>query len=177
MVFSFTNVLADWETLGVFDYLLPFLLIFAIVYGILTATNVFSGNKGVNTVIAIAVGLLSLRFDYVRVFFSEVFPRLGVGIAVLVVLMILTAVFIPKQWLKGWSGSMWGVSAIIGIVVIYKSFDYIGWNISGYGWWDQYGSLALLGMILVALIVWIVIDKGDWKNSDKSPAEFAKFRN
>src|SRR5690606_14351884 len=120
--------------------------IFAIVYGILTATNVFSGNKGVNTVIAIAVGLLSLRFDYVRVFFSEIFPRLGVGIAVLLVLMIVSALFIPKGWLKGWAGTMWAVSAGIGIVVVYKSFDYLGWNISGYGWWDQYGSMVFLGL-------------------------------
>ena len=174
MVFSFTNVLSEWEALGVFDYLLPFLLIFAVVYGILAATKVFSGNKGVNVVVSLAVGLLSLRFDYVPLFFSEIFPRFGIGLAMLIVLMILTALFVPKGWFKGWAGSMWAVGAVIGIVVIYKASDFLGWNLSNSAWWDQYGSMFFLGLILLTLIIWIFMDKVEL---DKNPAEFGPIRN
>jgi hypothetical protein len=175
MVFTFVNLLSDWETLGVFDYVLPFILIFALVYGILTATQVLgSGNKGVNIVVALAVGLLALRFDYVPVFFSEIFPRLGIGLAVLLVLMILTALFIPKQWLKGWSGSMWAVGAIVAVVVIYKSFDILGWNLSSYGWWTEYGSIIILGLLLLVIIFWMASDKIEFKGG--SEAEFKPIR-
>lgn len=175
MVFTFTNLLSDWESLGVFDYVLPFLLIFALVYGIMAATQVLgSGNKGVNIVVALAVALLSLRFDYVPVFFSEIFPRFGIGLAVLLVLMIMTALFIPKQWLKGWSGSMWAVGAIIAIVVIYKAFDILGWNLSNFGWWEQYGSIAILGILLAVIIFFVAKDKIEFKGGTE--AEYKPIR-
>jgi len=45
---SIGNILAQWEAAGIFTYALPFLLIFAIVYAILTNVNVFKDNKAVN---------------------------------------------------------------------------------------------------------------------------------
>lgn len=174
MVLSLAQVIADWESFGVFDYVLPFLIIFAVVFGILTATNVFSGNKGVNLTVALAVALISLRFDYVPLFFSEIFPRFGIGLAVLIVLMIMSALFIPTEWTKGWAGTMWGISAIIAITVIVKSFNFLGWSLSAGGWWDQYGSVTIIGVILVVLIIYLAVDKSG--PSSGKPATFGKIR-
>lgn len=173
MVFTFADVIADWEAFGVFDYVLPFLIIFAVVFGIVTATNVFSGNKGVNLTVALAVALISLRFNYVPIFFSEIFPRFGVGLAVLIVLMIMSALFIPKSWMKGWAGTMWAVSAIIAVTVIVKSFNFLGWNLSAGGWWAQYGSITIIGIILVALVFFMAKDKF---SSDGKDYEVIKHR-
>ena len=74
-----------------------FLLIFAVVYGILSTMNIFSKgdkNKGVNAVIAIAVGLLALQWDYVPEFFSVIFPYAGIGISILLVALILMGLFL-----------------------------------------------------------------------------------
>lgn len=159
MVYSIATALADWQTLGVFDYVLPFLIIFAVVYGILTASKIMSGNKGVNLIISLSIGLLSLRFDFVPLFFSQVFPRFGVGIAVFLVLMIFAALWIPKEYLKGWSIAFISVGLIIAIVVIYNSFDWLGWGGFSGGFWDQYGSLIILGVLLVGVIVVIALPK------------------
>ena len=43
------NMLFQWEQAGVFSYVLPFLLIFAVVFGILSKTGVFK-EKGINIV-------------------------------------------------------------------------------------------------------------------------------
>jgi hypothetical protein len=174
MEFSFVNVIADWEAYGVFDYVLPFLIIFAVVFGILTSTNVFSGNKGVNLTVALAVALISLRFDYVPVFFSEIFPKFGIGLAVLIVLMIMTALFVPNEWMKGWAGTMWAVGAVVAITVIYKSFDFLGWNIDNSGWWDQYGSVTVLGILLVLAIAAIAMPKIEF--GPPTPATYGKHR-
>ena len=80
---SIGNVLAYWEQAGFFSYVLPFLLIFALVYGILTRTQIFKDNRAVNGILALTVGLLALQFDFVPVFFSEIFPRLGVALALM----------------------------------------------------------------------------------------------
>ena len=68
---TITEVLNQWADAGVFAYLLPFLFIFAVVFGILNKTKVLGENKGVQATIALALGLLSLQFDYVSNFSSS----------------------------------------------------------------------------------------------------------
>ncbi len=173
MAFDFISLIADWEMLGVFDYVLPFLLIFALVFGILTATHVFSGNRGVNVVVALAVALLSLRFDYVPLFFSEVFPRFGVGLAVFIVLMILMALFVPSRYFKGWGIGGMVVGGIIGIVVLWKAFNALGWTLDNTGWWDQYGSVTVLAVLIIGLIIAVVVPKIE---KDTGTTEFKVMR-
>src|SRR6056297_2047698 len=97
------NALFQLEQMGVFAYLLPFLLIFALVYGILTKTTILGNNKGINVVLAIAIGLMALQFNFVSYFFAEIFPRLGVGLAILLVMAILIGAFVDlddQKWAK-----------------------------------------------------------------------------
>ena len=58
-----------------FEYILPFLLIFAVVYAILTKIHVFQDNKGAALVVAFAIGLLSLQLGVVSTFFQNIFPK------------------------------------------------------------------------------------------------------
>ena len=90
MVYDIQTLLQEWESIGIFDYVLPFLIIFSLIYAVLTSTNLFGKkNKPVYVLIAVAIGLMALRVGYVQQFFAEVFPRLGVGLAILLVVIIL----------------------------------------------------------------------------------------
>src|SRR3990167_5223415 len=80
---TFGNLLSQWEQLGVFSYVLPFLLIFALVFGILMRTKIFEENKGINGIIALSTALMALQFNFVPIFFSDIFPKLGIGISVI----------------------------------------------------------------------------------------------
>src|SRR3972149_1922854 len=91
---SFGDLLLYWEQLGVFSYVLPFLLIFAVVFGILTKIKVFGDHRGLNAVIALVVGLLSLQYNLVPIFFSEIFPRVGIAISIILVLLVLVRLFL-----------------------------------------------------------------------------------
>jgi len=62
---SIQSILQQWEQIGVFAYLLPFLMIFALIFVILNSIKIFKDNRGVNAVIAIAVGLMALQFQFV----------------------------------------------------------------------------------------------------------------
>jgi len=145
------NLLSYWEQAGVFSYVLPFLLIFALVFGILAQTKIFGENRTISGIIALVVGLLALQFEFVPIFFSEIFPRLGVGLAVLLVAMILLGMFAPNRtWM---TYTFLGIGAAIFLVVLVKTFGWVGWQSSNT--WQNYGG-AIIGIGVVLILVGVV---------------------
>ena len=138
------NMLARWEQAGVFSYLLPFLLIFALVFGILTQTNIFKENRPINGIIALVVGLMSLQFDFVPRFFAEIFPRVGVGLAVMLVAMIFLGMFLPDQ--KWVIYTFFGIGAIVLVVVLINTAGNVGWY-QGYWWHDHWMEVVGIGLL------------------------------
>jgi len=82
---TITDILNAWVEFGVFAYVLPFLLIFAVIFGILTKSHILGTNKGVMATVSAAVGLLALYNDYVTHFFESIFPYAGIGLSILLV--------------------------------------------------------------------------------------------
>jgi len=166
---DFSGFLADLDKMGFFRYVLPFLLIFAVVYGILSKINILGEkdkNKGVNAVISVAIGLLALQWNYVPDFFASIFPMAGVGISILLVALILMGlfgVFDPsKPEGKTFMWIFFAIGAIITIFVVSTSLSSFNWT--GGMWWDQYGSALITLGILGALIALVVFGgKGDEK--------------
>lgn len=156
MVIGIAELLNVWQSVGVFDYMLPFLLIFAVIFGVLGATNILGSNKGVHVIIALTISLMALQLGFVQAFFKEVFPRLGVAIAAIIVVVILAALFIPDPHKRGWLTGFAVAGVVFGLIAILNSFTSISWF--GSSWWDQYWGLTvgaiLLILVIVAMFVW-----------------------
>jgi len=147
------NILAQWEQAGVFSYLLPFLMIFALVFAILNQIKLFAKNRGVNFIIALAVGFMSLQFDFVPRFFSEVFPRLGIGIAIILIILIMIGMFMDPTK-PGLMISLMVLGAIIVIVILLNTAGALGFS-SGYWWSENWGTV--LAMVVVLAIIGMVV--------------------
>lgn len=150
---TIAEVLNTWDQLGVFDYAIPFLLIFAIVFGILQKARIFGGAednvKGINAIISIAVGLLALQFNLVSSFFELIFPRFGIGLAVFLVLVIAIGFFVPNEDPK--KSLQWGGWVVgIGVVVwAWDSWEY--WTAgSGFGAWisEWFWAIVIIGLLV-----------------------------
>ncbi len=150
---SIDEILWYWQDIGVFRYALPFLLIFAMVFGILTKSRIFGENKGVNVVIALAVGLLALQFEFVPEFFSTIFPYAGIGIAAILVGLILTGLFhSDKNW---WSYIFFGLGMLTAVIVVLSSLSSYEW---GGGWWWQESWEAIVTFgILIGLMLLVIL--------------------
>lgn len=158
------NFLQQLDSWGFFRYGLPFLLIFAIVYGILIKTAIFGDEtkaKGVNAVIAIAVGLLALQWGVVPDFFASIFPNLGVGLSILLVALLLLGLFTEftgtdQHWTKI---TFFVIGAIIAVWVVIDSLTASGAWIGG-SWWETYGPAIITLAALAGLVGWAMSGGG-----------------
>jgi hypothetical protein len=165
MVTTITDVLNIWNDMGVFSYVIPFLLIFAVVFAILKKTKILGeDNDGILAIIAVALGLLSLQFDFVSEFFAVVFPRFGIGLSLFLVLLIFVGFFMKKDNDEDMFKKMGWMGYLIGIgVVIWALSEWDEWNnFGGFGGWFSENIWALL--ILGGVIAVIVIAKGSGKS-------------
>ena len=154
MATTITEILNTWAQAGVFAYVLPFLIIFAIIFGILNKSQVLGNNKGVQATLAIAIGLISLQFDLVSNFFANIFPYLGMGIAILLAALILLGL--------GTEGEKWGkyIWLVLGIVIFFvviassfSSISFLSWSSP---FFQQYGTLFFT-FLFIAVLIWFVV--------------------
>lgn len=154
--FDFGYLLNQLDQIGFFKYVLPFLLIFALVYAISTKIEIFKGNRGAAILIAAAIGLLVLQLNYVPEFFQNVFPKFGIGLSILLIAMILAGAFVPddegKKTVFGWI--FFTIGAIIFIIVTILAFS--DWNYGSY-WWDQYGAMVIVALVIITAMVLVMI--------------------
>jgi hypothetical protein len=159
---------SKWEEAGLFSYLLPFLLIFALVFGILTRVQIFKDNRVVNGIIALAVALMALQFDFVPSFFSQIFPRLGVALAIILGLMIIVGLFMdPNSNLINYF--LLGIGVITVGIVLIQSAGAVGWQ-SG-TWWQDNWQLVI-GAIVLFILVAVIIGSATPKKERGPPPQY-----
>jgi hypothetical protein len=160
MAIDIGTILSQWQGYGVFDYILPFLLIFAIIFGILRSTNILGKEKGVHVIIALVVGALAIWSGrgYVQRFFSELFPQLGVGLAVILSLVILIGLFINAKEARVWGWVLAVVGVIVWLVILVGSAENVGWW--GGGAIEDYAGLIIGAVLLIGVIIAVVASGG-----------------
>jgi len=150
------TLLNDWYNYGVFDYALPFLLVFALIYGILSKTKIVGENQPVNAIIAAALGLMSL-FSPFPEFLKAFAPRLSIALSFMLAAILLLGLF-WKDDEK--SRTYWLVYIMIAVGVIGFIFVFISSMSEGLGTaqnlWDSYGP-AIVTLVILAGIIWAVI--------------------
>ena len=156
------NFLLDLEGFGFFEYVLPFLLIFAVVYAILSQIEIFKKNKGVSTIIALSIGLLALWQGMVAQFFAQIFPRLGIGISILLVALILFGAFVPLEAGKsGWGKYIFmGIGMLAFLIILFSSAEAYDWW-GGSGWVTENLSLIVVLLVIIGGIVGVILSQRD----------------
>ncbi len=168
-LYNFENALLYLEELGVADVLLPFLLIFTIVFAVLQKTNILGEDKkNFNVIIALVVGLSVViphvlgtypaGMDVVELI-NEIIPQLSLVIVIFIMLLILTGVFAPKWASKSIASIMALISIIVVIAVVGGSLEW--WESNWFYYYFGEELIALIIMILVfGLIIWFITREG-----------------
>ena len=169
---AFGNLLYQLENLGFFSYVLPFLMIFAIVFAILEKVQFLGTNKMVNVILSLAVSLMALQFQFVSYFFAEIFPRMGVLLSIILVLIILLGLFFNFK--KKGTKLFVGILTFVGfIIILLQSFsDAFPWSadiFNGPVWWWAQNNLGTILTFVLLLGVLIGIPLAGREKTNKNP--------
>lgn len=147
---SLYEIFGKWQSTGVFDLFLPALLVFAIVYGILTATNILGSNRGVAVIISLCIAILVIQSPMVSNFFQTIFPALGIGLSILLVVLVMVGIFIGNEDRRSWYGMLGMGALVIGIIIAIAVVNEYSWF--GSIWWqDNYTIVLFLLIVFFAL--------------------------
>jgi hypothetical protein len=120
------------------ELVLPFLLVFTIVFAILQKSEILGkGKKQVDALTALAVGLIVVAFgNYVQII-NQMSAFLGVALVIILVFLILTGAFYPQadfkleKWTKMVAMGLVFIAVVIAVLVYTGAWNYLTSLVSG----------------------------------------------
>jgi hypothetical protein len=173
--YGFQDLIMQWESVGVFDIILPMLLIFTVVYAILDRTKIFGKDKSaINAIISLAISLFTIQNVAVTSFFKILFSQVAFGLAVLIAVIILTALVLGHK-----SHHVWRmIIMILGFLIFIWIFSRAAteyenyYGVYAFGWftsdWWAMNAPWLILLIVIAVVVIAVVASS---SKQKTPLE------
>jgi hypothetical protein len=164
---DFSYAIMQWESIGLFDVMLPFLLIFTIIFAILQKTKIFQARTGIDAIVALAMGFLAILNPFVTDIMKIVLENTVIAILVLVALMLLMGLLIgankPKIWrfiglIIGFAFFVW----ILGRVADYYEMRFPGTMIFSSNWWAN-NMPWMIPIFIIIIFAIVVISSGGEK--------------
>src|SRR3989338_9236719 len=165
--FDFRNLGGTLESTGFIDVLLPFLLIFTVIFAVLEKVKILGeGKRNMNIGLAFIFALLVVvphvtgnfpaGYDPVRII-NAALPSISLIVVAVIALMILIGVFAHDRIMLGLTAPGWvGLFSIVTLVFIFGSAA--GWWQTGILQWleDIFGS-DIVAVAIMLLVFGIII--------------------
>lgn len=176
MVTTFFDKLNDSS---LFTFFIPFLLVFAIVFGILSKINLFRKKdadeaeekraRRINMGISLVVGLIFASVSLATNCLSAILPKFAIVITVLLVFYMIMGFIMDVNDNKSLFNIVLGTLVLVGfLIILFLSSEACGlkvgllsWNWLYGDWWKWVAGVIIIG----GLIMWII--KGDKKEDKK----------
>lgn len=157
--YDLAYIIESLQSYGVTDVLLPFLLIFTIIYAVLEKSKILGDTKkNYNVVVALVISLLVVfphvtgdypgNFDVVDVI-NKSLPMIALLVVAIVMFMILVGMFGASPT---WTGPVTGWVVIVAFIAVVWVFSGAAWGSAA---WDSF--VDFLGEDIVALIIIILV--------------------
>lgn len=183
-VSTLRNALEFFDKIGIYDVILPFLLVFTIVFAILEKTKVFGmeqvgekkiTKKNLNSMTAFVISFLVVASSQLVEIITQVSSHMVILLMLSVMFLILVGsfykegegVFLEKGWQK-----LFMIIMFIGIVLIFMqaiktdggdSWLEYGFNYMGANWSSTGVASILLILFAVGIMYWLTKGEGESK--------------
>lgn len=148
-----SGFLSWFESIGGFDVILPFLLIFAISFAILDKVKLLGDKKNINVIVSIILAFfLVLQQDLVFVI-QGFLPRVSMLILSLIMVLLVVGSFgfpVGESWR--------GLSVIIAIIgVLWALGASLNWNVPALDYFTDQDIAVLLIIGIFFLVIWFIV--------------------
>lgn len=167
MASAFENFFRTLEQFGFVDVLLPFLLVFVIIFAVLDKTKIMGeGKRNMNVSIALIFALIVViphvtgnfpaGYDPVQII-NAALPSVSLVVVAVISLMILIGVFAHDRLMLGLTAPGWvGLFSIVTLIFIFGSAA--GWWQTGVlTWLDNIFGSDVLAIVIMLLVFGIII--------------------
>jgi hypothetical protein len=157
------------KDLGLFDVVLPFLLVFSIIFAILEKTEILGkGQKNINSIVALSVALITIAANQVVTAITTAIPNIVLLIVISLGFLIQLGLFMKKddggldfatKHAKWYKTFVWFL--FIGVILVFANsvetddgetwLEFI-WNYLA----EQAGEGVFAGVIFLAIVVGVV---------------------
>jgi len=143
---------------------LPFLLVFVLVFAVLQKTKVLGdGNSKVDSILALVIGLILIGVPAPRQLIIDIIPWLAVALVVLLVFFLIYGFgasdvkngMILPDWFKKYS--LWAALVFVVLLVITVV---IGWDTIN-GWFGSGWMNNLLVILVIVVALWAALGKNN----------------
>jgi len=182
MASTFRGVIEFFVRLGIYDVVLPFLLVFTVVFAIMEKSKVFGTEKtsdgpvtrkNLNSMVAFVVAFLVVASSRLVAVINETMANMVLLLMMSICFLILIGSFMKetKEGVfleKGWA-TFFTVIMFIGIVLIF--LNALGWLEPAWNWLAaHYDSTVVASVLLVAgmvgFVYWIVKEPSKKKDEE-----------
>jgi hypothetical protein len=185
MAADFRSVFYQLEYLGLSDVILPFILIFVVVWAIVRKIEMFKDKK-ISVVIALAIALVTIiphslgRYpagtDVVEIMNTAI-PQVGGVIVAVLMLFILVGMWNAEA---EWAGYLRGIVVILAMLTVFWIFGRAaGWFINTPRWlfWiENPVNQSLIVILLIGgLIIWAITSESTATPGASVLEEFGKL--
>lgn len=169
----FQNVLIFFHEIGLYDVVLPFLLVFTLVYALLDKTRVLGiervgdkefAKRNINSMVAFVIAFFVIASTQLVAMISQIVAH-TVMLLLLIFLFMLLVGSMHRDTkegfqLEGWTKSTFYVIMFVGIILIFlNAFGWLQmlWQLMMTGWWtSQLFGVVVLIIILVGVMAFVV---------------------
>lgn len=166
MVFEnidFRSIVSDLESAGLYDILLPFFLVFTIIFGILEKINIFgTDSHKLNIIIAMVIGFLMVRNDTLVRLMNSFLPNVSMFVIGIIAFLIILGIFGVKA--DTWGGGLLFIGVIVGLIGVLWSLAGAAEE-EGIDWLPEWMDLTsadvkiLAGVGAVLIAIWFAVSK------------------
>jgi len=172
------GIIEFFTKIGVYDVVLPFMLIFTVVFAILEKTKIFGvekagkdeyTKKNLNAMVAFVVGFLVVASTRLVAIVNVAVAQISLLMIVIVFFLVLIGTFFSEKKeviLEGAWRTTFMVMIAIGVALIF--LNALGWLFPTLTYIQKYWHTNFLGAVLLLLLIivfmkWITTGKADSK--------------
>lgn len=168
----FSMALQNLVDIGLVDVLLPFLLVFTIIFAVLQKSEILGkGKRNFNIAVSFVIALLVIVDGRAVEIMNKAIPNVGIVVVSLVMFLILVGLFGGKaKWLGG-TVSGWIAIVSFGTIVYIFGAAADWWGHGRSVWWlrwmdDPQTMATVLILLIFGVVIWF-ITRDDEKKDDK----------